>query len=195
MKEALDFAIRLLGRCSRKSRDLWDVSVVALAVVAQQLLDSCPSLVEDIRRLKDNKFRRVEAETLALEADAQRKYAAAAQAANTVTEREFERAVRELELEKQAIRNRKLAAEAAAAEARADKSKAEAARAEIKACEALMEVYKEARQKNSEAAEEELLDALRQYNLEGGILHIDSENLRSLIKLTKPATSTVKSKP
>jgi hypothetical protein len=187
----LRFVGKFFAKCFDTSNEMHEVSVVALASVVERLLDICGAgLVEDIRKVKQSYLRRIDAGTQSREAEAQLKLAAATNAANKATQVAHEEAMRAFTQEREAIRNRKLAADAAAADARADKANADAAQAKAKALRSLMDVYAEAKKKKLDAAERELLEALRQYRLEGGRVYIDRENLKALLKLTRSCPET-----
>jgi hypothetical protein len=49
----------------------------------------------------------------------------------------------------------------------------------------MAEMFEEARQKKGEDAENELVEALRQLNMEGGKIYFDSNNLLHLLKQGK----------
>jgi hypothetical protein len=64
-------------------------------------------------------------------------------------------------------------------EAKADASK-------LENWKTLVEICEEARKKRGDQAEDELYDALRQLNLEGGKFYFDSQNLKKLLKNKNP---------
>lgn len=175
----LIFVGKFLAKCKSMGR----ASAVALASLAESLLSLRNGWIDDLKRLKEAGFKSIEAKSSIDEAKARKEEAEAVSAANKLTDVEHEKAMHVLELQEKAIRNRKLEADAAVAEAKADKAKADAAKAKAAAWKSMIEVYDEAQKRNIKIAEEELVAALRQFNLEGGKLYIDSENLKSLLKL------------
>ena len=167
-------------------KGLRDISMVALASVAQTLLEMCKStLAEDAKKIKKEFVKRVKARTQLEQAEARKRVAEAADAANKVTVRSHQEELRRLERERLQIENATKKVGLSHAEAHASEAHSNAVAAKLKNVKALAEMFEEARQKRGEEAESELIEALRQLNTEGGKIHFDSDNLRLLLKKGK----------
>jgi flagellar biosynthesis GTPase FlhF len=171
-------------------KGLRDASMVALASVAQTLFEMCKStLAEDVKKIKNEFVKRVKARTQLEIAEARKRVAEAADAANKVTVRSHEEELRRLERERLQIENATKKVELSQAEAQASEAHSKAVAAKLKNIQSIKEMFEEARQKRGEEAESELIEALRQLNTEGGKIYFDSDNLKHLLKSGKESKS------
>jgi hypothetical protein len=155
------------------------VSIATLSVCETLLAAFKSRLVPDIRRIKESLIRRHEADTDAKRADAKRKLAEAATAANAVTPKSYTEEKAKLDLQTLALENAKKAAAVRTANANADKAETAAALAKARA---LKEFFDEQRQKNLTEKEQAVFDALSKLIAEGGTLYIDAPALEQLVK-------------
>ena len=163
-----------------------DTSIVALASVAQTMLEMCNcTLAEDVKKIKKEFIKRVKARTQMEIAEARKRVAEAANAANKVTARAHEEELRRLERERLQIENATKKVGLSQAEAQASEAHSKAITAKLKNIQSIKEMLEEARQKRGEEAENELVEALRQLNTEGGKIYFDSDNLKRLLEGTK----------
>ena len=165
--------VAFIGKVIAKSKGAVAGSIIAICSVAQTLLQTFHStLVADVRKIKEQFEKRLDADTMKMVAEA-------AEAAYKVTPVAHGEEMRRLAAERQAIENRKLAAEAAVVEAAADKARVDAAREQL---HLMQEVIEEARKKRFADAQQEVFDALQQFQKEGGTLYVDPEQLKKLLQ-------------
>jgi hypothetical protein len=167
-----------LGKGSR------DACLVAMSSVAQTMFEMCNStLAEDVRKFKNEFATRISTRTQLEQAEAQKRIAEAADAANKVTSRAHEEELQRLERERLQLENATKRAALAQVEAQAREAHSRAAAAEFDVH--LYEVLDEARQKRKTEAENEVIASFRQLNLEGGRIYFDSQNLKQLMEKTE----------
>lgn len=153
--------MKLLARAIEGSETLCRVIAVATLSVAETLFGLLQSgLVHDTERVKESLIRKMEAEADEKTADAQRKLAEAAEAANHAT----------------LLKGR------TAREVAERKAKAEAAKIEADAEAARMDAGTRRMQAIAEG-QAKLLDAISKLRQEGGDVFLSKENLESILRL------------
>jgi hypothetical protein len=169
----VDILGKFLAKCVSGATGVSDATIIASAIVAQALLEAnMATLVLDLRRIKESFLQRIEARTDSVRAEAELKLAEAANATNKITPVAHEQALRLAQQEAALIENEKRKAEASMAGSRA---------------KLMEELVRDMRENRLKDASLELMEALTQYMLEGGQLHIDSQNLKALIQAGQKA--------
>lgn len=182
------FIFSRIAKLFRTSKGLRNAVAVLAASVAELLLRACRcSIAQDVYRLKENLLKRCEAGTKSLQADAlkhtaeaQKKVAEAKEATNKITQISDEQLFLTLKYQREALRNRKLSAEADVAEAKALKAKAAALKS-------LAIVIKDAQKKGIKGVETELRMAFSGCSSKGKKLNDGADNSKSPPKL-KPVS-------
>ena len=158
--------VKYVGRILDGSKEIARAITIATISVAEMLLELITShFVADISRVKESLLQKMEAETAEKKADADRRIAEAAEAANRATLHKRDDAIAKAELEYRCAEAAKTAAEAAAI--RLD--------AETRRIEGIAN------------AQAKLLEAIAKLRSEDGDIYFSRENLETLLRLKLPA--------
>jgi hypothetical protein len=178
---------KLIAKPLAGSKAVANAAAAAVASVCESLLLACKStLAQDFSRIKEAHLKRLEAQTRSQEAEAQKKLAEAASDANKITRRAHADELARLDRERLDLENKKTAAEVAQAEAKADKARLEVARLKMRVFREALNAGKKRSKDTFNAKEEQLFEALRQLQSEGGMLYVDAPELSPVT--SKPAS-------
>jgi hypothetical protein len=191
------FVIKILALCLNSGGAIGQASAIALASLAETLLDFVNlSMADDVRQYKRNLQQRVIADTQIRSAEAQRKAAQAVDAVNRASTIQYEEALRRFRLQDEEINLRKKRAEAAQEEAKASAATDQAlvirarAKALTRAFESYAEIVEQAKEMNLVEARETLLEVVRRFTEQGGRLNVDPDNLAALSEgFSKPGVT------
>ena len=165
---------KFLAKPIAGSKTLWNTVAATSASVAQTLLEAIKStLAVDAEHLKKTFFKRLDVQTDVQAAEAQKKIAEAATAANRVIQRDHAEALARLERQGKEIENQKRQAEAG-------KLQAEAAAAGLRVMDGYVKLAKKFQEENLTNAKEALDAALAKLVREAGALYVDSRQLKRL---------------
>ncbi|HEV2694546.1 MAG TPA: hypothetical protein VG347_16755 [Verrucomicrobiae bacterium] len=177
-----EYAGKLIAKSIAKSKVAKDITLAAVASVAEALLDALDStLVKDARRIKDSLIRRVEVETEFREAEVKKKIAEANKTAKEASKVFYSAELQKQKAESAKIGNQRQRIEYLKAVAKLDNTKEIDLLQEIVKLKLMGEEREKRLQKQREEAQAEFYGALSQFNLEGGEPMIDSEKLKIII--------------
>jgi hypothetical protein len=161
LSESIRFCVRFVGKTVGGSAAVVRTSIVASCSVAETLLDLIGSgLAHDVGQVKDAMIRKFEAEANSAEADALKKLAEAADAANRANLHKRKDRAAKLELEKQRLVLAKSDAERRAIESDTENRRIQAI----------------------SDAQAKLLDAMAKLNQQGGSVFFDKQNLQEILQ-------------
>src|SRR6185436_10230437 len=178
--------VKLIANTISATETGWNTAAAAAASVAESLLLACRStLAVDFHRIKEANLKRLEAKAQSGEAEAQKKLAEAASAANKVTRRLHADALAKLEIESRKLDNLRKGAALKQAEAKARIACAQADQATLRTFQEGVNTIAILRKRSFDAKEQALFDSLAKLQREGGQLYVDFEQLK---KLQSPPT-------